>query len=85
VVERETPTVQSIRDGTGVQPLENTFKEGEPVVALALDLAEMSLDKMWKMKLYLPAIEQCYNDSMEEGDEDMQAIEEPLQFTAMDS
>lgn len=84
-IESEIPTIQSIKEGTGVRPYENTFEEGEPVVALALDLAELSLDKIWKMNLYLPAIEQCYTDSMEEGDEDMEVIEEPLQFAAIDS
>lgn len=72
-VEREIQTMQNIRQDTVVQPQENTFQGEEPVVALALDLAEMSLDKIWKMNMYLPAIEQCYDDSKEEGDEDIPA------------
>ncbi|EKM81596.1 hypothetical protein AGABI1DRAFT_105131 [Agaricus bisporus var. burnettii JB137-S8] len=72
-VEREIQTMQNIRQETVVQPQENTFQGEEPVVALALDLAEMSLDKIWKMNMYLPAIEQCYDDSKEEGDEDIPA------------
>lgn len=55
-------------------PEENTNEREDPTVALAFDLIEMELDQMWKMKLYLPAIEQCFRDSAEEGDEDMHAM-----------
>lgn len=55
---------------------ENTIERKDPVVTVAFDLAELDLDKMWKMNLYLPAIEQCFKDSMEEGDEDLHAIVE---------
>ncbi|KXN86195.1 Zinc phosphodiesterase ELAC protein 2 [Leucoagaricus sp. SymC.cos] len=54
-------------------PDENTTERKDPLVTVALDLAEMDLDNMWKMNLYLPAIEQCFKDSLEEGDEDLYA------------
>jgi len=54
-------------------PQENVIPSHEPVVALAFDLMEMNLDQMWKMNAYLPAIEQCFLDSSEEGDQDLHA------------
>lgn len=54
-----------------VSPEETTSKRKEPLVTLAFDLMEMDLDNMWKANLYLPAIEQCFKDSAEEGDEDL--------------
>ncbi|KAF5362391.1 hypothetical protein D9756_002186 [Leucocoprinus leucothites] len=54
-------------------PEEKKTERGGPLVTLAFDLAEMDLDQMWKMNLYLPAIEQCFKDSSEEGDEDLYA------------
>ncbi len=60
-----------------VAPLEeNTTERKEPLVALAFDLMEIDLDKMWKANLYLPAIEQCFTDSAEEGDGDLHATVE---------
>ncbi|KAF9454406.1 hypothetical protein P691DRAFT_717421 [Macrolepiota fuliginosa MF-IS2] len=55
-----------------VPPEENMAEQKGPLVTLAFDLAEMDLDDMWKMNLYLPAIEQCFKDSA-----DMD-VDEPL-------
>lgn len=57
-------------------PEENTSERKDPLVTLAFDLAEMDLDNMWKMNLYLPAVEQCFKDSSEEGDEDLHEVME---------
>jgi ribonuclease Z len=58
-----------------IAPLEeNTAERKDPLVTLAFDLVELDLDKMWKMNLYLPAIEKCFKDSAEEGDDDLHAM-----------
>ena len=54
-------------------PQEREKESHEPIVALAFDLTEMDLDQMWKMNSYLPAIKQCFQDSSEEGDQDLHA------------
>lgn len=54
-------------------PQEREKESHEPIVALAFDLTEMDLDRMWKMNSYLPAIKQCFQDSSEEGDQDLHA------------
>ncbi|THH11460.1 hypothetical protein EW146_g8031, partial [Bondarzewia mesenterica] len=41
-----------------------------PIVSLALDHARVRLGDMWKMRVYLPAIEQSFWDTREEGDEE---------------
>ncbi|KAF8887345.1 hypothetical protein BD779DRAFT_1527626 [Infundibulicybe gibba] len=42
----------------------------EPVIALAFDHANIAIGDMWKMKFYLPAIEQNFSDTVEEDDKE---------------
>lgn len=42
----------------------------DPVLALAFDNADLAIGDMWKMNLYLDAIEQSFRDTAEDGDED---------------
>ncbi|KAF7370999.1 hypothetical protein MSAN_00734100 [Mycena sanguinolenta] len=44
--------------------------EREPVVALALDHAHLTLGSMWKLNAYLPAIQQTFADTSDEQDEE---------------
>ena len=41
----------------------------EPILALAFDHASIAIGDMWKMNLYLPAIEQSFSDIVEGDDE----------------
>lgn len=38
----------------------------EPILALAFDHASVPIGELWKMNLYLPAIEQSFNDIPDE-------------------
>ncbi|KAF8166655.1 hypothetical protein K438DRAFT_1857115 [Mycena galopus ATCC 62051] len=42
----------------------------EPVVALAFDHANLTLRNMWKLNMYLPAIQQTFADTSDEEDEE---------------
>lgn len=42
-----------------------------PVIAVAFDHLNMTIGEMWKINHYLPAIEQSFVDTLEEGDEEM--------------
>jgi ribonuclease Z len=42
----------------------------EPIVALAFDHANFTIGNLWKINYYLPAVEQSFIDTAEEGDED---------------
>ncbi|KAJ7493248.1 hypothetical protein B0H11DRAFT_2394589 [Mycena galericulata] len=44
--------------------------EKEPVVALAFDHANLTIGSMWKLNMYLPAIQQTFADTSEEADEE---------------
>lgn len=44
--------------------------EHTPVVAIALDHARLRVGDMWKMQLYLKAVEASFWDGREEGDEE---------------
>jgi ribonuclease Z len=46
------------------------FTEKEPTLGLAFDNARVKIGTMRKLNMYLPAIEQSFLDSAEEGDED---------------
>jgi len=48
----------------------NAPQNGPPIVALALDHAHIRVGDMWKMQMYLRAIEQSFLDTREEGDEE---------------
>lgn len=48
----------------------NGSKGHNPVVAIALDHARLRVGDMWKMQLYLKAIEKSFWDVREEGDEE---------------
>lgn len=43
---------------------------GAPVVAAAFDCSKFRIGDMWKLSMYMPAIEQCFSETKEEGDED---------------
>ncbi|KAJ7272678.1 hypothetical protein B0H12DRAFT_1043818 [Mycena haematopus] len=42
----------------------------EPVVALAFDHAHLTIGSMWKLNMYLPAIQQTFADTSDEEDEE---------------
>ncbi|KAF7357029.1 hypothetical protein MVEN_01039500 [Mycena venus] len=42
----------------------------DPVVALAFDHANLTLGSMWKLNMYLPAIQQTFADTSDEEDEE---------------
>ncbi|EGO29330.1 hypothetical protein SERLADRAFT_412876 [Serpula lacrymans var. lacrymans S7.9] len=42
----------------------------EPILALAFDHASIKIGDMWKMNTYMGAIEQCFIDTTEDGDEE---------------
>jgi ribonuclease Z len=46
----------------------------EPVLALAFDHANIAIGDMWKMNLYLPAIEQSFRD-IADGDDEIVYLE----------
>jgi len=46
----------------------------EPILALAFDHANIAIGDMWKMNLYLPAIEQSFND-IADGEDDLVHLE----------
>ena len=48
----------------------------EPVLALAFDHANIAIGDMWKMNLYLPAIEQSFGD-IADGDDEMVYLDNP--------
>ncbi|KAF8631971.1 hypothetical protein AX15_002105 [Amanita polypyramis BW_CC] len=45
-------------------------KRREPVVAVAFDHLNLTIGEMWKLNHYLPAIEQSFLDTLEEGDDE---------------
>lgn len=47
-----------------------TTGEKEPTVGLAFDHANIRLGEFWKLNMYLPAIEQSFADTVEEGDDE---------------
>jgi ribonuclease Z len=55
------------------QPSENDEKE--PTVGLAFDHANIQLGEFWKLNMYLPAIEQSFSDTVEEGDGEQDRLE----------
>ncbi len=42
----------------------------EPIVALAFDHANLTIGSMWKLNMYLPAIQQAFADTSDEEDEE---------------
>jgi len=42
----------------------------ELVVALAFDHTNITIGDMWKLKFYMPAVEQSFKDTIEEGDDE---------------
>lgn len=51
------------------QPWAGSGSAREPILALAFDNADVPIGDMWKMNFYLPAIEQSFVDTAEEGDD----------------
>jgi ribonuclease Z len=54
-----------------------------PIIALAFDQAKMSIGTMWKMKHYMPAIQQCIQDTTDDGDTEnpgLISIDDPHQL-----
>jgi len=58
-------------------PTPNAYGQSskEPVLALAFDHAKIAIGDMWKMNLYLPAIEQSFSDIPDEADDEVVHIE----------
>ncbi|OCH93318.1 hypothetical protein OBBRIDRAFT_790349 [Obba rivulosa] len=48
----------------------SVFSENSFPLAIALDFARMKIGDLWKFNAYLPAIEHCFEETAEEGDED---------------
>lgn len=48
--------------------------EHQPTVALAMDHACIRLGDLWKMAMYIPAIEQNFRDIKDKGDEEEEAL-----------
>lgn len=48
----------------------DSVDEREPVVALAFDHVNLTIGSIWKLNMYLPAIQQAFADTSEEGDEE---------------
>lgn len=55
-------------------PVPASSDEPEPTIGLAFDHANIRLGEFWKLNMYLPAIEQTFGDTVEEGDEDQDLI-----------
>jgi ribonuclease Z len=57
-------------------PTASTYGETsrEPILALAFDHANIAIGDMWKMNLYLPAIEQNFRD-IADGDDEIVHLE----------
>ncbi|KIY46216.1 hypothetical protein FISHEDRAFT_48033 [Fistulina hepatica ATCC 64428] len=58
-----------------IPPLKNkksSFGADGPIIAMAFDHANLRIGTMWKMNKYLPAIKQCFMDTTEEGDSDLE-------------
>jgi ribonuclease Z len=43
----------------------------KPVIAVAFDHLNVTIGEMWKINHYLPAIEQSFLDTLEEGDDEV--------------
>ncbi|KAF7972807.1 hypothetical protein HWV62_16994 [Athelia sp. TMB] len=52
------------------QPQAGVGSRREPFLALAFDNADIKIGDVWKMNMYLQAIEQSFLDTAEEGDDD---------------
>ena len=50
----------------GMQARESDGEAGGPLVGLAFDYARIRLGDMWKLNMYLPAIESMFNEIGEE-------------------
>lgn len=46
-------------------------KRRKPVIAVAFDHLNVTIGEMWKINHYLPAIEQSFLDTLEEGDDEV--------------
>jgi ribonuclease Z len=60
--------------GTMAPPSTGKQRGHNPVIALAFDHANMRIGDMWKMGYYMPAIEQSFSDTVEEGDGEQEAV-----------
>ncbi|KAJ7102976.1 hypothetical protein C8R43DRAFT_230388 [Mycena crocata] len=56
--------------GTVPRSSDSATPRREPVVALAFDHTNLTLGSMWKLNMYLPAIQQTFADTSEEEDEE---------------
>lgn len=52
------------------QPYGRDNSSREPFLALAFDNADIKIGEVWKMNMYLQAIEQSFLDTVEEGDDE---------------
>ena len=50
----------------------------EPTVAVAFDHVNLTIGNMWKIGYYLPALQQSFCDTIEEGDEEETAAIETV-------
>ena len=51
-------------------PLDQDGITGQTTLGLAFDSTDIAIRDMWKMNIYLRAIEQSFKDSTEEGDDE---------------
>ncbi|KAM6497244.1 hypothetical protein JOM56_007717 [Amanita muscaria] len=58
---------EDVTEGAGSRPY--TRRKRNPVVAVAFDHLNLTIGSMWKVMHYLPAVEQSFHDTVEDGDE----------------
>lgn len=65
VLEMTAPPSPDLRsNGGGGSPRPKSTYAPKPTIALAFDQSSMRIGDMWKMKHYLPALEQNYKDTV---------------------
>ena len=61
IVDPSTPSSPRSRSRSPPRP---------PVVAAAFDCSKFRIGDMWKLSMYMPAIEQCFHETKEEGEDE---------------
>jgi ribonuclease Z len=54
--------------GARPRPNGQNLDRKQPILALAFDHINLTIGNMWKLKYYLPAVEQSFRDTVEEDD-----------------
>src|ERR1700756_1756312 len=64
-------TVSSDTGDTGKSSTSPPSRAPDPDIAVAFDHLNLTIGDMWKVNHYLPAIEQSFQDTTEDGDEEV--------------